>query len=147
MKAVGLLRGYRLEFAFMSRRWKGAAANIYPDPHSHVYGVLWQLNLEDQESLDEQEGVSSGIYERVSVTAEVEGKPVECLAYKVTKSSRENSISTHGDSLLPSTVYKNVIIRGAKEHNLPSEYINFLENIPDNGYEGEVEVNLPLHQQ
>jgi len=147
MKSVGLLRGYRLEFAFMSKRWKGAAANIYPDPQSHVYGVLWELNLEDQESLDEQEGVSSGIYERISVTAEVEGKLVSCQAYKVTESRRENAIATHGGALLPSAVYKNVIIRGAKENKLPNEYIQFLENIADNGYDGEVEVNLPLAAQ
>ena len=53
MSILFLAQGYRLEFAFMSKRWRGAAANIYPDAGSHVFGVLWELNNEDQTSLDE----------------------------------------------------------------------------------------------
>ena len=41
-------------------------------------------------------------------------------------------------------VYKDVIIRGAIEHNMPSDYIEKLKNIQDNGYDGKVDVNLPL---
>ena len=35
---------------------------------------------------------------------------------------------------IPSKVYKNVIINGAKQNGLPDEYITKLENLPDNGY-------------
>ena len=36
---------------------------------------------------------------------------------------------------VPSKVYKNVIIQGAKQNGLPEDYITQLENIQDNGYD------------
>ena len=45
---------------------------------------------------------------------------------------------------LPSKVYKNVLLTGAKEHSMPDFYIEKLENHPDNGYDGEVDVKLDL---
>ena len=42
----------------------------------------------------------------------------------------------------PSPQYMDVIIRGAIENKLPSDYVEFLKNIEHNGYEGEVEVKL-----
>ena len=36
---------------------------------------------------------------------------------------------------VPSKIYKNVIIQGAKQNGLPEDYINQLENIQDNGYD------------
>lgn len=45
----------------------------------------------------------------------------------------------------PSAVYKNVMIKGARENGIPEYYIkNTLETIVDNGYDGEVEVKLDL---
>ena len=38
----------------------------------------------------------------------------------------------------PSKVYKNVILKGANEHKLPQDYIEFLESISDNGDDGHV---------
>jgi hypothetical protein len=38
------------------------------------------------------------------------------------------------------------MLNGAREHKLPESYIrDKLEQIRHNGYEGEVEVSLPLH--
>ena len=92
-----------------------------------------------------QEGVNDGIYERIAVSPIVDGQPVNCVAYQITNVTRDNAIASHGNKLLPSSVYKNVIIRGAKEHDLPGEYIKYLEEIPDNGYNGEVEVHIRLN--
>lgn len=44
----------------------------------------------------------------------------------------------------PSKVYLKVITEGAKESRLPQDYQNFLNNIPHNGYDGDVSVNLDL---
>jgi hypothetical protein len=97
-----------------------------------------------------QEGVADNIYERVELEVETTSdgnNKLACMAYKIRADTREKSQKEHGEKLLPSLRYKNVIIRGAKEHNLPDEYIAYLENIPDNGYNGEVDVNLPLTVQ
>ena len=40
-------------------------ATVVEDPSSEVYGVLWNLSEECEESLDFYEGVSSGLYEKV----------------------------------------------------------------------------------
>ena len=40
-----------------------------------------------------------------------------------------------------------MIVHGAIENGLPEQYIKKLENIEDNGYDGEVDVHLPLHLQ
>lgn len=36
--------------------------------------------------------------------------------------------------------FRNTIIQGAKEFNIPEEYIRFLESFKHNGYAGEVEL-------
>jgi gamma-glutamylcyclotransferase len=87
-----------------------------------------------------QEGVGAGIYERLNLTVEVEGESVPCFGYQLTSNTRNKSILEEGEpqNQKPSKVYKDVIIRGAKENGLPPHYITFLESIPDNGYDGEV---------
>ena len=37
-----------------------------------------------------------------------------------------------------------MIIRGAMENKLPDDYIDKLKNIEDNGYNGNIDVNLSL---
>jgi gamma-glutamylcyclotransferase len=145
MKSVALLQGYRLEFGYFAKRWRGAAANIYPDKDSHVYGVLWELHQDDQLTLDKQEGVMDSIYKRLSLTVETtDGQQVPCVAYQIVEETRADAIKIYGDNLKPSKVYMNVIIRGARENKLPEDYITFLQNIPHNGYDGEVDVNISL---
>jgi len=148
MVAVGKLEGHRLDFGHWTQRWRGASANILAEEGSHVYGVLWELNQCDQASLDKQEGVLDNIYQRVELIVETvsEGKKVNCMAYRIRDETRQKSIAAHGEKLIPSLRYKNVIIQGAKEHGLPEEYVKFLEAIPDNGYNGDVDVNIPLTQ-
>ena len=47
----------------------------------------------------------------------------------------------------PSWVYKDVILRGAEEHNLPEHYVAFLKQIEDNGYKGDVNIGLSLQER
>ena len=57
-------QGYQLEFNYFSKRWQGAAATVNPvsqDTHKafseaneepSVWGVLWEINIEDRPNLD-----------------------------------------------------------------------------------------------
>lgn len=92
-----------------------------------------------------QEGVPINEYERIEVAVETvpEGKIVNCFAYQLRPETRQQSIEVHGKNLLPSLRYKNVMIQGAKDHGIPQEYIQMLTNLPDNGYNGDVDVNIP----
>ena len=49
--------------------------------------------------------------------------------------------------ILTSPQYKNVIITGAKETGLPKEYMDFLNGVKDNGYDGHVEILTQIGQK
>ena len=68
---------------------------------------------------------------------------IEAYTYQIVKEKLDPNMS----QCKPSTVYKNVIIQGACENQLPEVYIQDLRNIEDNGYNGEVEVKLDLTKQ
>ena len=82
-----------------------------------------------------QEDVHLGVYEPLSVQVTTkEGQQLQCRSYTV---KQKDAIS-----LRPSPQYLGVILRGAKESGLPEEYINKLKQIEDNGYNGEISVNV-----
>ena len=64
----------------------------------------------------------------VSVTT-TSGDQQACYTY-VVKDDKEDS--------LPSKRYLDILIEGAEEHGLPSDYIATLKSLPHNGYAGEV---------
>ena len=88
-----------------------------------------------------QEGVTRGIYQALAVQViTATGEKLHCRTYQQTRPWEEDH--------RPSTTYKNFILRGARENNLPKDYIeNYLETILDNGYDGQVEDTLDLLQQ
>ena len=75
------------------------------------------------------------------------GKTSDSLETAYTYQLLEERYLPKGSDLRPSTVYKRVIVRGAIENGLPEHYIQRLERIDDNGYDGKVDVQLPLHLQ
>ncbi|XP_066942374.1 gamma-glutamylcyclotransferase-like isoform X1 [Macrobrachium rosenbergii] len=156
---VGKLKDYRLDFNYFSQRWKGCAATIVEDPGNHLYGVLWEIANEDLAHLDTHEGCSNqltnnsadkwpsetqecvhqGIYKAVEVDVEtLTGEQVRARSYQIIRPLEQDR--------RPSSVYLDVIVRGAKENGLPEDYVKFLEGIEHNGYNGEVDVKLDLEK-
>ncbi|XP_078271205.1 gamma-glutamylcyclotransferase-like [Rhinoraja longicauda] len=127
--SVGCLKGYRLAFGEIgihSSRWGGGAATIIPSPNDEVWGVIWCLKGDDRQSLDDQEGVQEGIYSPMEVKVEQKdrGGEIICLTYQM----------NHFNVSLTSPLYKEVIIRGARESGLPSEYMKKLDTILTNNF-------------
>ncbi|XP_032869229.1 gamma-glutamylcyclotransferase [Amblyraja radiata] len=128
--SVGCLKGYRLAFGQIignSSRWGGAVSTIIPSPNEEVWGVIWCLKAANRQSLDDQEGVEQGIYSPMEVQVEQkdrEGGEIICLTYQM----------NHFNASLTSPLYKEVIIRGARESGLPSEYIKKLDTILTNNF-------------
>ncbi|XP_057371487.1 gamma-glutamylcyclotransferase-like isoform X1 [Daphnia carinata] len=139
--AAARLDDYRLDFNYRSLRWMGAVATIVESPGCHVWGVVWIKENNTITALDNQEGVHQEIYRPLSVqVVTLEGETLICRCYQQT---REWEIDRR-----PSAVYKNIMIRGAKENGIPDHYIkNNLETIEDNGYNGEVQVKMDLLQK
>ena len=102
-------------------------SNIVPHAKGVVYGVIYSCTDEDFKRLDRKEGVLIGEYERKSVTVvDIKtGKPIKdkVIAY-VACSGRTTSHPTY-----PSDEYRDFIIDGATQHNLPGKYITKIEEL------------------
>ncbi len=89
-------------------------ANIEYNQGSQVYGVVYQLKPEDFNILDRYEGN----YQRVEVEIETGSEKIRAQTY-ISDYTAEN--------LQIEDWYQAHIINGAKEHQLPSEYIQILK--------------------
>ncbi|KAL3076466.1 hypothetical protein niasHT_039955 [Heterodera trifolii] len=146
--AIGALKGYRLAFVDFEEpnRWHSAAATIEQKQGSLVWGCIWKVPNSFADELDKQETK----YKRIDVT--VYPRPstnerfnlnmqllsnfvIKCRTYQYERPGMKYG--------LPSPQYKHVIVTGAEEHGLPTNYIQWLrQNFEDNGYDGPVEVKL-----
>lgn len=130
--SIARLDDYELSFGNFSKGWGGASATIKPKKGSHVWGVVWEIDLDNLPFLDKQEGVPY-VYQRLEnmevTTPECE--KISVLTYHLVKGLNMDPI--------PSAVYHSIILKGAMEHGLPDEYVKFLRGIKNNGYKGDGE--------
>ncbi|XP_012267579.2 gamma-glutamylcyclotransferase isoform X2 [Athalia rosae] len=145
---IGQLKNFRLDFGTYSKRWRGASATIVAEEGAHVWGAIWEIDNCDMANLDHQEGVADKIYSAQTVDIETpNGTRLKCRVYQQCNNPKEN---LKGDLLpqdrRPSAAYRNTILKGAVESNLPEEYIQFLKTFPHNGYIGEPDIGLTLSQ-
>lgn len=128
--STGRLKDYELKFGFwadnVSSDWHGGAATIECCPGAEVWGVIWTMRNQHLSTLDNQEGVSHGIYSPLEVSVETECGPVLCRTYKM------NNFRPG----LPSPQYKKVVCLGAEQNGIPEEYISKLNSIETNNYDG-----------
>ncbi|XP_058807605.1 gamma-glutamylcyclotransferase-like isoform X2 [Phymastichus coffea] len=142
-KGIGKIDDYRLDFIRYSDNWHGCSATIVPSRSSEVWGVIWEIDMKDMPNLDKQEGVDAGIYLVKNVTVQtLNGDDVECRTYQQTQLPDEyiqpNELPPERQ---PSLAYMNRIIEGAKEYQIPTYYLKFLNSFRHNNYKGPV--NIP----
>jgi gamma-glutamylcyclotransferase len=114
------LPGYRL--AFNKRRKSGdRAANIIPDESATVWGVAYLCDEPAIAALDQCEGVSHGDYrhEDVEVVTDA-GEVLHALTYV----AGDGFVCREGR---PQSDYLQKVLDGARHHQLPEYYIEFLE--------------------
>ena len=135
---IGYLEGYKLSFRSLKRKcqsgpWRGAVATILPDSKAVCYGVIWAISECEVPSLDSQEFGYKPI--SVQVQTDESETAVSCRTYiQVESPVFDSSVDR------PSPQYLDCIVRGAKEHSLPQNYIDELERIEHNSYKGSVDV-------
>ena len=84
-------------------------------PGESVWGVLYEIDCAEKQALDTAEGLGVG-YNEQTVLVERETGVEEALTYR----ARSDKI----DSMLrPLPWYKAHVLRGAREHGLPEEYV------------------------
>lgn len=111
--ATAELFGYR--FIINSR----GVATIVEDESSTVRGVLWYTSEEDEASLDQYEGVSSGLYSKEYLRVKAEnGESVKALVYVAAD-------RTEGE---PRNGYMEKTIQAAERMGLHETYVAELKN-------------------
>uniref|UniRef100_A0A8D3B501 Gamma-glutamylcyclotransferase n=1 Tax=Scophthalmus maximus TaxID=52904 RepID=A0A8D3B501_SCOMX len=127
---VARLKDYKLVFGnhkgFASDRWRGGVATIEHSQGDEVWGVVWRMNMSDQESLDSQENVMVGAYSPVELLVKTKGQELSCRTY----------IMNSCVYAPPSPQYLQVIMMGAEQNSLPEDYREKLRAIKTNMYEG-----------
>ncbi len=120
----------------------GSFANVVPDPSAAVHGVLFEMTEDDLAHLDFTEGVLVGNYERVPVTVRPLAPPDAdvVVAYTLTSERRD-------PSRLPTRRYMRLLIDGAEEHGLPTDYIAGLRSLPVSEESSEFAELRPLMDQ
>ena len=111
------LPDYQLAFTRYSRAEKGGVADIVPEPGAEVWGALYEIDASCFAALDDYEGAPRA-YRRAPVRViDDAGSEREAVAYVGNKTGE----------FAPSRQYLAQITRGAREHNLPEEYVRALE--------------------
>jgi hypothetical protein len=111
------LPGHRLALDKRGRDGSGKA-NLHADPAGCVWGALYALRDADWPALDACEPG----YARVEVEVErAGGERLRAFTYV----SQELCADP-----VPTATYKRLLVRGAREHGLPAEWIARLESLP-----------------
>lgn len=116
------LADYRL--AFNKRKKDGTvAANIMKEDGEKVWGVIYSCSPAAMKEIDRKEGVATGDYHRESVSVVLpDGTEVAAIAY-VANDDRVCAEDRPGKG------YLDKIVRGARQHGLPPEYIQRIETL------------------
>ena len=118
----GILQEHELRFHKVSSRDGSAKCDAVAtaNPDQVVYGVVYRVNDAEKPGLDRAEGLGFG-YEQKNVWIEMEsGVEVQAFCYFATE------IDPH---LMPLDWYREHVLRGARENNLPGAYIRSIEAI------------------
>ncbi len=109
------LLGYRLAFHKVGRDGS-AKCDVVPSPRAdeRVHGVLYRMAPQHKRDLDEHEGLGRGYAEKRVVVMAADGMLHEAFLYCATHIDR---------TLRPFDWYREHVLRGAREHGLPSDYI------------------------
>ena len=136
--SVAMLRGHRLEFHKIGKDGS-AKCDIAStsDLTDVVYGVVFAIPHSEKSMLDGIEGLGYGYAEKDVVVVSENGEVFEAVTYCATNIDA---------SLKPRDWYVEHVLRGAREHGLPVEYIReieAIESIPDpENYEKEMAIYL-----
>lgn len=81
LDACAVLSDHALSFGGYSLRWKGAVANVLPQPGGRVQGLLYQIGLSDRDSLDRHEGHPHAYLRVLMTVIDQHGLPRRAFVY------------------------------------------------------------------
>ncbi len=126
---VAVLRNYTLAFTRFARRRGCGVADVVPELGAVVWGRLYELTQGDLDNLDQAEGANGTktppAYHRLTLMVEKGGDPSQLVPAEV----YVVPVADRG-SYLPNQTYMDLILRGAREANLPPDYQAWLRSLP-----------------
>ena len=118
---AGRLEKHRLCFHKLSTDKSGKCdAEFTNNEKDIVYGIIFEIATSDKSELDKKEGLGKGYEEKHVSVYSVDGEELNAVTYYATKID---------PNLKPYEWYKEHVIRGAREHGLPEEYIKAIERV------------------
>jgi len=117
------LPNYRVEFRHYSETMGGGISTIMEAPGALVQGCLYEIPDRQLRKLDAVESVPDGLYRRDTfLVLDAGGNWQRADLYRVAAPT---------GPYLPSRSYVDLMLAGAKEHGLSSEYIDDLVELRD----------------
>ena len=124
---VGLaeLREHKLTFPLTSHDWGGGVASLGVAHSESVWGIVYELTEAHMAALDAYEGYKGAgnphsLYERETVSVHLTRADDGSFPRRIQALSYLAQAANPGP---PSRRYLDAILRGAKHHKLPTEYI------------------------
>ena len=119
--AVGGLNNHELKFHKVSKDGS-SKCDIFKTLKftDVVYGVIYEIRESEKASLDHAEGLGLGYEQKLVKVSIINNQSISALTYYATK-IREELKLYH--------CYKEHVVRGAIENNLPSEYVTKIESV------------------
>ena len=109
--------GYDIQFSSLSKLWKGGTADIFEKKGSTVWGVLYNISLDDLTVLDQYEGH----YRRVEIMVNHQpNRLTKSWVYVVKKKKT---------GLKPSPNYLTTLLNAAVKFNFPLRYQKYLTSL------------------
>lgn len=122
IKPLGKARldGYALGFRYPSTSWPGGGAcDIIAHEGKAVWGAVYEITPEHLEALDEYEDLQTDGYRRIDVSLDMDGKELQAVSYEV--------VDKLDKDLKPVPGYLQLLLTGARQHQLPPEYQRHLQ--------------------
>jgi gamma-glutamylcyclotransferase (GGCT)/AIG2-like uncharacterized protein YtfP len=121
MVDTGWLEGWRLTFAGEDViGWEGAVSTIVESPGDRVFVALYDVHPRDAEQLDEIEGVTSGMYQKLTVRVATLDGDVTAWVY----------VFDGYEGGLPTFWYLSEIADAAQKAGAPDDYVAALRARP-----------------
>lgn len=118
---IARLPKHQLRFHKRSKDGSAKCDAFYTGDDEHfVIGVLYEVSNYEKKNLDSVEGLGFGYEEKVVTLIKDLGGEQQAVTYYAT------DIDPH---LKPYTWYKDHVLLGAQENNLPAEYISMIESV------------------
>ena len=116
-----VLPNFEVQFNFMSRTYGGGVTGVEPAPGKMARGVVYDVPPEEMERLDAVKAVPVSLYYRQRVlVVDEEGEFLKAETYGTTDPK---------GPFTPTRRYVGLMVKGAKEHGLDTEYVEELESL------------------